>query len=391
MRYFILILSLLIISNAAVLSQSISDLQLEKEKLLKSVDENNNLINAYKDKQNNELLIIAALDERLSNRKRLIQIYNNEIYVYTQQINTLSQRLDSLDKAIVKIKKDYSNIIYKQSLYRSSNYNLIFLFSSSSFNEFYRRFIYMSQVSNSRKQYVEQLYKHMQQYNDIKASVESKKLAVTNLLNEAQKEELNMQKELQIRNSNVDDIISIQQDLEKQILDAKKVAEELELKIVQLIEEEAKKIKEEQSSSTSFAYSEDMFENRGNLKWPTKNHIVVSTFGQHEHPIYPSIVINNNGIDINVIDDLEVRPVNKGVVSRVIMIPGSNASVIVRHDKILTVYSNLSEVKVKKDQEVDLNTILGEVYSGEGVNSKVLHFEIWIADEKQNPLDWLSK
>jgi murein DD-endopeptidase MepM/ murein hydrolase activator NlpD len=388
MRQFTLIAFMLFCVNT--FTQTISDLQLEKEKLLKSVEDNNNLINEYKDKHNSELLIISALDERLKNRNRLIQIYNNEIYVYTQQINTLSQRLDSLDKAIVKIKKDYSTIIYKQYLYKSSDYKLIFLFSSKSFNEFYRRFLYMSQITNSRKEYVEQLKEHIFKYNNVKTEVESKRLSVTQLLKETTKEKEKMKNELELRNSNIEGILSIQQNLEQQVLDAKKVAEELENRIVQLIEEEAKRIKDNDNEA-DYSYSDDMLSNKGKLLWPTKNHIVVSNFGQHEHPIYPSIIINNNGIDINVLDDLNVRPVNKGIVSRVIMIPGSNASVIVRHDKILTVYSNLSEVKVKKDQEVDINTILGLVYDGGGVNSNVLHFEIWIADEKQNPIDWLSK
>lgn len=383
---------LLLVLCISIKSQSISDLQSEKVRLLESVEKNSNLFNEYKNKHNNELLLIASLDEKISSRKRLIQIYNNEIYVYNQQINTLSQRLDSLDKAIVKIKKDYSSIIYKQSLYKHTDYKLIFLFSSKSFNEFYRRFLYMSQITSSRKQYVKQLNKHVEQYNSLKSDVESKKLSVNQLLSKAIEEEKNMESELIVRNSNVDNILSIQQDLETQILDAKSNAEKLESQIVMLIEEEARKINFEQNSSDKkYIYSDNMLENKGNLIWPTKKHLVVSSYGQHEHPIYPSIIINNNGIDINVLGELEVRPVNKGVVSRIIMIPGSNASVIVNHDKILTVYSNLSEVKVVKGQEVDLNTVLGIVYNGEGINSNVLHFELWIADEKQNPIDWLSK
>lgn len=390
MRRLILILFLSLC--VGISSQTISDLQLEKEKLLKSVEENSNLINEYKDKQNSELLLISALDERLKNRQRLIHIYNNEIYVYTNQINALSQRLDSLDKTIVQLKKDYSNIIYKQSLYRSSDYNLIFLFSAKSFNEFYRRFLYLSQVSKSRKSHVEHLNTLVEEYNTLKSDVETKRLSVSQLLKETSNEEMKMQSEIEMRNSNIEDIVNIQQSLEQQIINARKSADELEKRIVQLIEEEARRIKEEQKQNINKkTYSDDMLANKGNILWPTKKHIVVSNFGQHEHPIYPSIIINNNGIDINVLDDLNVRPVNKGVVSRVIMIPGSNASVIVRHDKILTVYSNLSEVKVTKDQEVDIDTVLGIVYEGEGINSNVLHFELWIADEKQDPLDWLSK
>ena len=72
------------------------------------------------------------------------------------------------------------------------------------------------------------------------------------------------------------------------------------------------------------------------------------------------------------------------------MIPGSNASVIIRHGNILTVYSNLSEVFVKRDDNVSTTTNIGKVFTGGGLNSNVLHFELWNGDEKQNPLEWLE-
>ncbi len=118
---------------------------------------------------------------------------------------------------------------------------------------------------------------------------------------------------------------------------------------------------------------------------------MTSYFGEHDHPLVPSIKIRNNGIDMDILASKDIHPVHKGKVSRVIQIPGSTASVIVRHGEVLTVYSNLSEVYVKRDQTVDVYTNLGKIYTGSGINSNILHFELWKGDQKQNPEQWLKK
>ena len=119
--------------------------------------------------------------------------------------------------------------------------------------------------------------------------------------------------------------------------------------------------------------------------------MITSAFGEHDHPLVPSIKIRNNGIDMDILASKDIHPVHKGKVSRIIVIPGSCASIIVRHGDVLTVYSNLAEVFVKKDQDVDTYTNLGKVYTGEGINSNILHFEIWKGENKQNPEEWLRK
>ena len=163
---------------------------------------------------------------------------------------------------------------------------------------------------------------------------------------------------------------------------------DLEEKIVALIREEAEKAKK---SGISPTLSSDVTKNKGLLPWPCSKYLVVSTFGEHEHQLIPNLLVKNNGIDIDILDSKSVHPVHAGKVSRIIMIPGSNASVIIRNENVLTVYSNLSEVWVQTGENVTVKTELGKVYNGEGINSNILHFEFWIAEDKQNPLDWLEK
>lgn len=367
--------------------QTLSDLNNEKNALISLIDESQKLLNDYSDKKSSELVHISLIDEKISKRKRLINIYNNQIFAYTNQIKSLTSQLDSLESEIFKLKSDYSKIIYQMSLNKLQNNTLVYLLSSSSFNESYRRFLFLKQYNDYRKEQATLLSEKMSFFNDLKAKVSSKRSELDKLLVQAKKESNQLESELSLRQSKVDGFTKQQSNLTQQITEAEEKKALLEERIVEFIREEARKAKE---SGKAKVLSSDIDKNKGLLPWPCNKYVVVSAFGEHEHPLIPTLIVRNNGVDIDVLDSENIHPVHSGKVSRVIMIPGSNASVIIRHGNILTVYSNLSEVFVKRDDNVSTTTNIGKVFTGGGLNSNVLHFELWNGDEKQNPLEWLE-
>ena len=378
------IFSFFVLFSCFSFSQNLTELNDEKRKLLSVIEENNKMITQYSDLKNSELMLISVIDDKIAKRRRLISIYNNEIFAYNLQIKYLTNQLDSLENEIFILKQEYSKIIMQQYLNRMYQNSLIYLLSASSFNESYRRFLFLQQYNDYRRSQAAILEANVQKFNDLKLKVEDKRSELSGLLSQANRETKLLEEELNERKSKVDQFSQETTNLQQQILDAENQAKLLEEKIVALILEEAKK--RELNSNLSA----DILKNKGVLPWPTVKHVVVSTFGEHEHPLIPSILVKNNGIDIDVLEDMQVHAIHVGRVSRIIMIPGSNASVIVRHGSVLTVYSNLSEVFVKRDDIVSSSTVLGTVYNGEGINSNILHFELWNGEEKQNPLEWLK-
>lgn len=366
-------------------SQQISDLNKEKDNLLLLIENNNKLMQEYGEKRSDELTHIQLVDDQIEKRKKLIELYASEVAQYTKQINKLSFSLDSLEKEIFALKADYSKIIYQESLKKSEQNELLFILSASSFNESYRRFLFLKQYNEYRRMQSNELNKSKIRFDEIKQSIEERRQKVRQLMASAKSETQNLDKEMTKRQQRVQEFVRKESDLKKEIVSAEKRAKELEEKILVLVREEAAR-----RSKQDDKLSADILNNKGLLPWPCKQHVITSSFGEHPHPLIESLVIRNNGIDINVFDDLDVFPVQSGVVSRIIMIPGSNASVIIRHGSVLTVYSNLAEVAVKKDEKVDRKTKLGKVFKGNGLNSSILHFELWNGEEKQNPEDWLS-
>lgn len=384
MRLYFIILLFIPIS---LFGQSLTDLNNEKDALISLIDESNKLLSKYSENKTSELSIISLVDDKIIKRKRLLNIYNNQIFAYNNQIKSLSLQLDSLENEIFKLKDNYSKIIYQLSLNNFDKNGLLYLLSSSSFNESYRRFLFMRQYNDYRREQASIIQEKMTFFTDLKAKVTDKRSKLDELIKETKKESLLLENELSQRKDKIDLLNKQQSNLKQQILDAEKRSAQLDEQILELIREEARKAKLNASKNV---LSSDIVKNKGLLPWPCEKYILVNSYGEHEHPLIPTLIVRNNGIDIDILDSRVIHPIHAGKVSRVIMIPGNNASVIIRHGNILTVYSNLSEVYVKKDESVTLNTNIGKVYNGNGLNSNILHFEIWIEEEKQNPTEWLE-
>ncbi|MBK7034100.1 MAG: M23 family metallopeptidase [Ignavibacteria bacterium] len=67
---------------------------------------------------------------------------------------------------------------------------------------------------------------------------------------------------------------------------------------------------------------------------------------------------------------------------------GYGSLVIVDHGNgFRTVYANLATVSVKSGSSVQSGTVVGS--SGENIDGKLVHFEVWYGRERQNPLTYL--
>jgi septal ring factor EnvC (AmiA/AmiB activator) len=133
------------------------------------------------------------------------------------------------------------------------------------------------------------------------------------------------------------------------------------------------------------------YENKGRLPWPVSNGIVTSYFGKQPHPTLRKIEITNNGIDIRTDHNAQVRAVFDGVVVGKQFIPGYEHMIIIQHGNYYTVYSNLKEVYVKKNDKVKIKQAIGQSSLNTKSNVSEVHFEVWREKERLNPLSWIAK
>lgn len=156
----------------------------------------------------------------------------------------------------------------------------------------------------------------------------------------------------------------------------------------------------ERKSAISGGYAMDVNErklsgnfsqNRGRLPMPVRGRYdLVRRFGTQQHDLHSRVSISNGGIDLRVYGDRSAYAVFEGVVSRVFVAAGYGQGVIVRHGNYLTVYVNLSSVRVAMGQRVSAGTVLGTISSDDSNGrGNTLHFELWHERSKQNPASWL--
>ena len=183
--------------------------------------------------------------------------------------------------------------------------------------------------------------------------------------------------------------------LREEIREKERIAKEVEARIREIIEEEARGL----NSANIYAaltpeqelVGNDFRKNRGKLPWPVEKGIITVGFGSHEVPGLRGSSVQNNGVDITSSPGTEVRAVFEGEVTKVFAILGANYTVLIRHGEFLSVYQNIINVRVKTGDKVITKERLGEAFTDDTENVASVHFEVWQERTILNPEEWISK
>jgi murein hydrolase activator len=133
----------------------------------------------------------------------------------------------------------------------------------------------------------------------------------------------------------------------------------------------------------------DLVRFRGHLPWPASGRVVVP-FGDRKHPRFGTVV-PHRGIEIEVPEGTEVRPIFGGQVSFADWFRGYGNTVVVDHGGgVLSVYAHLRQVEVEVGQHVDPSARLGASGSTGLLEGPSLYLEIRQGGQAVDPLEWLS-
>jgi murein DD-endopeptidase MepM/ murein hydrolase activator NlpD len=325
---------------------------------------------------------IGLINNRLDSRQKLVNSYLFQKKIIENNIVKTDSSINSLKHDINLYKKEYEDVLIELYKRRDKYEELAYILSSSSFNQAFQRYRLLQELNNYRKSQVIVLNR----MNELLLIEKQNFLQLQDNLNESLSLLNNESEKLLNERREKEEYIKSLKGKEKQLIaeiDEKRKSQEL-------LEKRITDIILSSKSQSKGAEIKDFEKSKGLLVWPLQESIVISTFGEHEHPVIKGLKVKNNGIDIKVADKYSVTNIFEGEVSRVIGIPGYNKAVILRHGKYLTVYANLGNVEVKVGQLLKVGDVIGEVYSGDGDNNGILHFELWNENLKLDPLLWLK-
>jgi len=126
-------------------------LEAQRKQLRAEIKQINTLLFTNKKKEKNALTEVEDLAVKINLRQRLIRITNEEANRLTQQINENQRSILRQEKELEDLKAEYAEMIRFAYASKSAQSRLMFLFSSESFLQAYKRFQYLKQYAAFRK------------------------------------------------------------------------------------------------------------------------------------------------------------------------------------------------------------------------------------------------
>jgi len=408
MRSFLLLIVLLLLA-ALVNGQSLDALRKKKQKTNEEIQYTTKLLEEAKKNQTKTLNKYKILNKQIELRTNLITGINSEVGVLVDFIDQNAWLVSSLNSDLEQLKNEYAKMIVFAQKNQTNYSKLLFVLSSNSFNQAYKRIMYLRQYTEYRKRQAD-LIQWIRDLIQVKVSrLQTQRAEKETLLQSKKQEADKLNKEKKQQGQYLTTLQKKQKEFEKKLKEQQQIEAQLSNEIQKIIEEEVRKAREREKekekqtgvkSSTTAKYemtpeeklaSGQFEQNKRRLPWPVERGVITDHFGVHEHPVLKNIQVKNNGVDISTAQGVKARAVFAGEVSRVFMVTGGNMAVIIRHGKYLTVYSNLVNVQVKSGDKVSIKQTIGTIGTDGDDEKTVLKFQIWKENEKLNPEDWIAR
>ena len=396
MRLFIKI-CIVLLSCSCLMAQSHTELQKRKKQLLEEIELSNSVLDQTLVAKNVSVHQLKALKQKIAIRSQLIRTIQKEVGYVKEEIELSTRQQELLVVELDSFKLSYSKLV--QQAYKSSRHfnRLLFLFSSSDFQQAYKRLFYIRQISKYRIQQAEEIEEKSLDLEKSIVVLKNQKTIKQNLISDKRLENQLLNQEQAQESVSLATLAEKEKDLKKDLKAKRSKRKKIQKEIERIIAEELRKANSSGSNKAfastpeALALSKSFTSNKGQLPWPVAKGLVISKFGKQKHPVLSGVVLENNGVEIATEPHSTCRAIFNGKVSSVLSMPNGIKVVMVRHGEYISVYSNLSEVYVEKGEEVSTKSPLGIVLTSQQDGSTVVDFQLWKASTKLNPQKWLMK
>jgi septal ring factor EnvC (AmiA/AmiB activator) len=411
MRKFLLSLFFLCVASV-MWGQESQQEKLEKRKaqIQQEILENEKLLQTVKKKEKSAVNVIILQSNKIKLKEKLIHTTEKQTKILSNDMYINQMKINKLNRELVILKEDYAKMIVKSYKSRSEQSRAMFLLSSENFLQAYKRAQYMKQYTSYRKLQGEEIKSKTNELLGFNEKLNVQKVAKKKLLAENTKEKLSLEKEkkeqLKLVNSIKKDKKKITAAIKRKQQESRAIDRQIDRLIREAIAEANRKAATENAKANPNApvaaytssriiltaeskiLADNFRANRGKLPWPVEKGFVSLGFGDQPHPVYPSLVIHNSGVEITTDQGANARAVFGGEVTSVIVLSPVNKAVMIQHGDCFTVYQNLSSVFVSKGEKVNIKQSLGKIRTN-GEGKTVLKFTISQNTTYNNPASWL--
>ena len=382
-----------------ILSQTTrKQLESQKAAIQKELNQINELLFKNKKQKAETFSDIEKLTLKIERKQEFIKLTNKQINLLNKDLQENQKKQDQLSIELSQVRSAYKELILQSYKARSGKNRLMFVLSSETFFQAFKRTQYIKQYAVYRKAQANKILKLSEELNKVKEELNERKQIKQQLLNDNRL----TQKSLENEKKQADEIAfrlrKEEKKYKKNILAKQRESTRIDKQIDKLIRDAIAASNKSKEKSDSFTLTpeaialEKNFElNKGKLPWPVSRGVVIQKFGTQPHPVVKTAKIKSNGIVIATEKSAKVKTVFKGKVLSVLRFKGSNPTILIQHGNYITAYKNLYKVYVAKGDDLQSGEVIGEVFTNSSTGESSIQFSIFKRTTALNPLSWILK
>ncbi|MBI2257873.1 MAG: peptidoglycan DD-metalloendopeptidase family protein [Flavobacteriia bacterium] len=407
----ILFLIFFFYSVGVMAQKSTEKLRKEQERIEKKINTTKSLLEKTKTSSQTTINELKLLEKQISLRENLIQNYDNQIKSNELKIKEKHIHIQFLENELKTLKNEYKKLLLYAYKKRNKSGQLMYLFSSSSYNQALNRKKYLDKLVIFQQNQKKIILQHQKLLNDEIKELEKGKKQIVSLSQVKKQEKELIVTDKSKQEQTLSKLKNEEQFLLTKLREDEKQRDQIKRQIDEAIQKELTSNKNKSSSTTKtvkktktketfvepqeYELNNSFESNKGRLPWPVSGGAITERYGKNLHPTIPNVYTSNNGVDFSVSKGANVRAVFEGEVSSVFTIPGAGKVVILKHGNYRTVYSNLQEVYVSLGSKVNTKQSIGSLLTQENENISVSHFEIHQVIgsnvNRMNPELWIAR
>lgn len=375
-------------------------LEAQRKQLRAEIKQINTLLFTNKKQKKNALTEVEDLAVKISLRQRLIKVTNEEANRLIQQISVNQRTITRQEKELKDLKEEYAEMIRFSYASKSAQSRLMFLFSSESFLQAYKRFQYLKQYAAFRKKQGLMIAEKTKALEILNASLVVQKQKKDTLIKENRIAQNELTAERLEQKERINALKKNERSLARQIQKKQRQITAFDKEIQRIIREAIAASNKAAAGKNKAVFTltpeaqligKNFTANKGKLPWPVEQGVVTLGFGTQTHPMVKTTKIQSNGVTIATPGKAKVRSVFKGKVMQVFSFKGSNPGVLIQHGNYITSYSNLAAVYVKKGEIIDAKQAIGEVFTHPTSGKSELKFSVFQNTTPVNPKSWVYR
>ncbi len=372
----------------------------KKHKAIKNeIKQINSLLFKAKKDRGNALDDLKDLSQKIGARERLIKVIELESKKLSSEIALNEKQLATYNEQLKKLKQEYADMVVKTHKSKSQQSKTMFLLSSESFYQAYKRLKYMQQYNDYRKKQGEDIVVKTTEIKAFNNSLIQKRKAKEKLISDekSQKEEIESDKK------NQEKLISkvkkeekkYKRDLQHKLKEEQRITARIDKLIKAAIAKANKGKKTSKKGGSGFVLDAaekkllaNFEQNKGSLPWPV-NGIITRKYGIQPHPTFSGIKINSPGLHIVTKAKTDAKSIFNGKILALQSHSGGKKSVLIQHGSYISSYNNLESVYVKKGDIIKTGDKVGKVFTDKISGKTTLLFILSKNINRLNPAKWI--